>query len=371
MQITSDFPGGNILVESISDETVRLRQDLRDTYGEWFYWHFAVSEAAGRTVVFEFVGSVAIGTRGPAWSSDRGLSWQWLGPGERDRFVFSFPADVDVVHFSVTIPYAEADWRRFLTPHAGSEKLRAGELCLSRKGREVEMLTFGCVEKSPTFRVVLSARHHCCETTASFALEGLVDYVIVSDESEAGWLRAHVEFVALPFLDKDGVEDGDQGKNRRPRDHNRDYGTESLYPETAAVKELFGSAPVPFVVALDLHCPWLYGGLNEMLYLVGSRDVAIWEEQRKFGAILERCLRGPLPFRSADSLPFGQEWNVAKSFEKGIPFADWAGRAPGIRLAATIEVPYASARGVEVNAETARAFGADLGRALAGYLRQC
>ena len=203
-----------------------------------------------------------------------------------------------------------------------------------------------------------------------FALEGLIEYVIASAEEEAAWLRENVEFVVLPFLDKDGVEAGDQGKNRRPRDHNRDYGPESLYPETAAVKALLaGTSEVPLAVALDLHCPWLLGGLNERIYLVGSQDEAIWKEQQKFAALLERARSGALPFFAADSLPFGQDWNVAKNFEKGISFASWAGGIPGIHLASTIEIPYASAHGAEVNEASARAFGADLARALARYIR--
>ena len=42
----------------------------------------------------------------------------------------------------------------------------------------------------------------------------------------------------VPFVDKDGVEEGDQGKNRAPRDHNRDYAGASMYPETGALREL-------------------------------------------------------------------------------------------------------------------------------------
>ncbi len=370
MQITSDFPGGNILVEEISGDTVRLRQDLRDTEGDWFYWNFAVSGAAGRTVEFEFCGSVALGTRGPAWSRDGGATWQWLGAGERERFAFSFPAGAETVQFCMTIPYTEENWRELLAQASERGPLRAGRLCESRKGREVEMLSVGCVEKTPRFRAALLARHHCCETMASFVLDGVVDYVTVSDEEEAAWLRDKVEFIVLPFLDKDGVEEGDQGKNRRPRDHIRDYGPESLYPETAAVKKLFaGPLAAPLEVALDLHCPWLFGGLNEAIYVVGSRSEAIWQEQQKFAALLESARCGPLPFQAADSLPFGRDWNVATNFEKGIPFAAWAEEIPGIRLAATLEVPYASAHGVEVNAATARAFGADVARALARYVR--
>jgi murein tripeptide amidase MpaA len=41
-----------------------------------------------------------------------------------------------------------------------------------------------------------------------------------ADTPEGRLARERFRFLAVPFMDKDGVEDGDQGKNRRPRDHN-------------------------------------------------------------------------------------------------------------------------------------------------------
>jgi hypothetical protein len=58
---------------------------------------------------------------------------------------------------------------------------------------------------------------------ASYSLEGLMEGILAGDDV-GRWLAGHVEFLVVPFVDKDGVEEGDQGKNRRPHDHNRDYG---------------------------------------------------------------------------------------------------------------------------------------------------
>jgi hypothetical protein len=74
---------------------------------------------------------------------------------------------------------------------------------------------------------------------------------------------------AVPFVDKDGVEEGDQGKNRKPHDHNRDYGEESIYPEVRAIKELDRSAN--FVCALDFHCPTLVMPDHQVIYFVGAK----------------------------------------------------------------------------------------------------
>ena len=39
------YPGGNIVVDSIDKEVVRLQTDLRDTAGWWFYWNFRIRGA--------------------------------------------------------------------------------------------------------------------------------------------------------------------------------------------------------------------------------------------------------------------------------------------------------------------------------------
>ena len=71
LEIDAAFPGGNILVDRIEGDAVHLRQDLRDTAGDWFYWAFRVRGAAGRTLAFTFV-TDKFAARGPAISDDGG-----------------------------------------------------------------------------------------------------------------------------------------------------------------------------------------------------------------------------------------------------------------------------------------------------------
>ena len=52
---------------------------------------------------------------------------------------------------------------------------------------------------------------------------------MLADNEDGYWFRRNVEVLAIPFMDKDGVEEGDQGKNRKPRDHNRDYIGQSVH----------------------------------------------------------------------------------------------------------------------------------------------
>lgn len=368
MHVTGDFPGGNIVIDSIDGDVVRLRPDLRDTDGAWFYWHFQVAHAAGRTVRFEFTQGPAVGVRGPAVSEDGGRSWRWLGPGPHDTFTYTFSVDGAPVAFCMTIPYTGSDWHRFLAAHAGHRHLRAGQLCTTAKGRPVETLVFGYLHDEPRHRVLLVARHHACEAMASFALEGLVAHVL-ADTPESRSLRERVEFLAVPFMDKDGVEDGDQGKNRRPRDHNRDYADLSIHRETAALRARLPSWDGGRLsVALDLHCPWLFGRLNERIYLVGLPADRHWREQQRFAAHLERVCVGPLPYHAANNLPYGTAWNTDANFSTGRSFAAWIAETTATPLVATLELPYANVTGVEVEGTSARAFGADLARAIAAYL---
>ncbi len=370
--VDAAFPGGNAIIEKVEGDTVVLHQDIRDTAGHWFWWHFRVRGAAGRTLTFRFTNGNVIGVRGPAVSLDGGKTWAWLGAAAVKGLTFSyaFPADAAEVRFCFAMPYFEANLNAFLARWKGSPSLKALMLCKSRKGREVERLHVGHVAGEPDHRILLTARHHCCECMASYAMEGAIE-AMLADTPDGRWFRGHVEALLIPFADKDGVEDGDQGKNRKPRDHNRDYVGEGVYPETRAIRELVPKwADGRLKLAFDLHCPHIRGQHNEDIYIVGAEPPAMWEQQCIFGKLLEAARTGPLPYKASNNLPFGKAWNTGKNFDAGKSFSRWAGELPGIRLAASFEIPYANAGGQSVTAESARAFGHDLAKAIRQYLEQ-
>lgn len=370
-RIVADFPGGNIVLEGIEEDRVLLRPDLRDTTSWWFYWYFGVRGAAGRTLNFRFTDRNPIGVHGPAVSTDGGKSWSWLGADAvRDAsFSYSFGESADEVRFCFTIPYLQTDWQAFINRHQGHPHLATATLCKSSKGRPVEYARMGRVTGTPTVRVLLTARHHACESMASFVLEGLMHSTLTDPELK--WLRENVEFLVVPFVDKDGVEDGDQGKLRAPRDHNRDYQGQSIHVTTRALREFVpGWADGKLRLGLDLHCPYIRGQRNEMVYFVGSEDSVNWRNLQEFSNILESLPTCGLPFQADDNLPFGKEWNTAKNYSAGISCAGWARGTPGIVLASSLEVPYANARGTTVLPESARAFGSNLARAISIYLQQ-
>jgi hypothetical protein len=178
-----------------------------------------------------------------------------------------------------------------------------------------------------------------------------------------------VEVLVIPFVDKDGVEDGDQGKNRRPHDHNRDYINSSIYPSVRAIRNFVPQwSNRKLKVVIDLHCPYIRGEYNEVIYIVGSSDPTIWQQQQEFATILESVCEGQLPYLAKSSLPFGTAWNTASNYGQFKSCSRWAGEQPGVRLATTIEIPYANVGTTVVTADNARAFGHDLARALRRYL---
>ncbi len=360
------FAGGNILVEAADGNEMRLRPDLRDTEGHWFYWQFRLRNPEPGSYGFVF-DRRALGVRGPGVSEDGGATWRWLGAGSGDgSFRYEAAAGVREARFSFGMPYVQADFERFLARWRGDDRLVADTLCSSRKGRPVERIRFGRLTGTPAARVLLTCRHHACEMMANYVLEGLAEEVL--SDSEAGrCLQRNIEFAAIPFVDKDGVEDGDQGKNRRPHDHGQDYGLDTVYPEPAALRAW---APawldgVP-ACALDLHCPGPRGRFHEVvLFPCRVRSPENWRRMAPFFAALETVQSGALDYRQADGEEFSTwDGKPYRAPERLRGYSAWAETLPGMRFAAPLEIPYANARGREVNQTTARQFGRDLARAL-------
>lgn len=375
LSIDCKFPGGNIIVHDMEGDLINVSPDLRDTEGGWFYWAFRLCGAAGRHLRFHFNICNPVGMRGPAISTDGRKTWHWTTePWTIDSFEITVPADCDEIYLAFAPTYTQENWDRFmetLPSFAPDGSYEAGYFTESRKGRKVELFHIGPSPDDADKVAVFTARHHCCEMIASWVMEGVIAAILKGETEETLWLRDHASISFVPFVDKDGVEDGDQGKNRRPHDHNRDY-TEFLYPETTAVARLVSRLQKEYgvVSALDLHCPWIRDYPNDIVYMPGSANPRSEECQIAFGNILETCIpEGSLPFFQKNFYPYGTGWNVASNYTQGLSFTAWAA-ANGIGLTSSVETAYASASDAVVTPGAARLLGNGIAIALARYMRQ-
>ena len=370
MILSNDLPGGNCRILAVDGRDALLEEEQRDSKKEWFYWKFrAVFDAPGE-YRFRFARPNKVGTRGPAVSADRGGSWRWLSEDFfPDTQGFTFHCEKPGEYwFSQCIPYLPDDFEKFASAYRDDPCFRRFEFARTRKGRPVEMV---CVsEDDPAHAILLTARHHAQESMADYAMEGFLRAVL-ADTAFGAAFRRNFAVYAVPFVDRDGVEDGDQGKGRLPRDHARDYEGESRYPEIAALRRKIREID-PFFV-LDLHCPWLRTATNEYSYLTGVPDPDVVIEIERFAAILEKEAPPCAPFRKADLLGYGVDWNVRANALTGSisgyglkTFCMKAG-LKNIRFANTIEIPFANFRGLTVTPETCRAFGEALARAVRLY----
>ena len=200
--------------------------------------------------------------------------------------------------------------------------------------------------------------------------EGIVDAFLADDDLGA-WLRENVELMGVPFVDYDGVQAGDQGKNRKPHDHNRDY-SEFIYPETKALTAWIGEhAKGRLDAFIDLHCPWIRGEYNEFVYATRKdpKIVPPTAQEERFSEILEKVQSGALRYKAANDLPFGQKWNKGVNFAQGWSSVIWAcHNVKEPKVCRAMEFPFANASGAVVTPEKCRAFGRDLALALRGLM---
>ncbi|OGV57575.1 MAG: hypothetical protein A2X45_11350 [Lentisphaerae bacterium GWF2_50_93] len=344
IKIRSDFPGGNVIVQKNEPGKAQIAPDLRGG-AAWFYWYFEAEAVQPGRVDFVFPEQMTgvkspIGMQGPALSLDLGKSWTWAGTGnvKDNSFFYDFEKVGQKVRFAVTFPYLQGDFDSFMKENAGNKNLRSEVLTKSIKGRNVELLQIG--EPGPNVKAVLmTARHHACESMVGFILEGFIKAAISDTPSAAGFRQKYVLYV-VPFVDKDGVEDGDQGKNRKPHDHNRDYGKDSIFPEVDAIENLADSKKIQLF--LDLHCPTLRMDIHQAMYFVGTKQTP--ENNEALVKEFARLIKESVPPNS----PGGPNVLLQKRepMEKGSNCNRYFSYKEGMIMAATLEVPYAAPKSV-------------------------
>jgi len=336
--INADFPGGNVAVLKNRGNVVRVAPDLRGDR-PWFYWYYEAKASKPGRVKFVFPDRVAgfkngaIGFQGPAISLDLGATWKWMGTDNVDgsSFFFDFAQAHQRVRFAVTIPYVQTELEQFLQKNAANPHLKTSVLTKSRHGREVELLQIG-VHGPQVKAVLVTARHHAAETIASYVLEGFLQEAI-SNSPAGEEFRARYVLYAVPLVDKDGVEEGDQGKNRQPHDHNRDYGVDSIYPEVQAIKEL--DERENFQFALDIHCPTLVMKDHQVMYFVGAKE----HPKYNFENVSEFAnrIKSGLP----KDAPYGPLVWLRSENDPAPKNSRYFGFKDNAIMAATLEIPFA------------------------------
>ncbi len=347
MFIHSAFIGGNISVQRMDGDTIYVERELRDTVDDWFYWAFCVEGAAGRTLTFRFPSHVRVGRFGPAISHDL-QNWHWQHvPSDGTGFTYTFDTDENKVYFAHNMLYHPDRFHRFCDRHG----LTAETLCLSQKGRGLPGVRFGAGEDW----MLLTARHHACESTGSYVLEGVMETLLPA-------LPEELSVLVVPFIDYDGVLDGDQGKNRYPHDHNRDYTDAPIYEVVRYLMQFAADHRVTY--AFDFHAPWHYQKENDHVFQVHSTE-AMAPKIRRFGEILMEETAGlPLYFDGKwDCPPNVPAWNNEDFPE----LRNWAARLPTIRLANLLEIPYFGLQDTVVSQKSLVALGHAYGRAILRY----
>lgn len=369
MRIHSNYAGGNIKVLEINNHQIILEQELRDTPQWWFYWSFCVESPIVGEFVFKFCNGDVIGPWGPAISFDR-INWNWAGKASRispSEFSYTFQGTEKEVYFCYSLPYQVYDFEQFYTRYSHFSYIKKEVLAVSEKGREVPLLIIGRPEAKK--HIFLSCRHHACESVASYVLEGLLDYVVHNENSV---LMQNYQLHIVPFIDIDGVEEGDQGKGRQPHDHNRDYIEQPVYKSIAAWME-YARQKMPEIF-IDLHCPWKWGVADNIAEQRNNHPFftkmlpPIKDELEKLEAVLSVSNQNDhhgtgIIFHPKYDICIGDDW-----FQPGAPTASAFFEKLGSRISATLEFPYFGTEDMIITQQNSRCFGKSLARALETYI---
>ena len=297
MEITKDFYGGNIIIRSVLGDDVFVDREVRGDTG-YFYWAFCVKGAQGKTLRFMFQNKTRVGRFGAAVSHDM-INWVWSNTkttvNDGDAFTYTFSENEDVVYFAHDMIYSEKRLREF----AEKNNIKIEVFTQTKKGRDVPCFSIGEGEKT----VLVTSRHHACESTGTHVLEGFAKGCL--EKRTEG-----IKFLFVPFVDYDGVTDGDAGKNRLPYDHNRDYGEkEPIYNETAKLRELADSGKV--LINFDLHSPHHDSGINDYPYLMKIPA----DENDIFGRISKALCEATqkdkksMLYTGKQDIEYGTQWN--------------------------------------------------------------
>ncbi len=339
MRIHADFECGNIRFLKEEGNEIFLQNEMRGTKREsYYYWAFCVEGAVGKKLTFR-LDHEWVGPYGAAVSHDL-VNWHWTESSlDGASFTYEFARGEDRVYFAHDLLYTPS--RLYKT--AEDLGLKTETFCKTLKGRDVPCIKIGEGSKN----VILSSRHHACESSGSYVLEGMI----------RGYVQNPIEDTSLlvvPIVDYDGVWEGEQGKDRDPHDHNRDYIADPIYPETRAIMDYAKNRDITY--AIDFHAPTHRLGRSAHVYIV-RKFPEFADRFDRFGCLLQKYCGGEaMDYSMRYDVPPNTGWNK----DDTPTFSSFFNLRPECKLALTLEVTHYGTDDNKVTADrlinTGRAF---------------
>ncbi len=380
LSVSTDFPGGSAEVLEVDSQSRRIviAPQVLSERGWPCWWYLRIDGATpGETITLQvdraakefqpgrrLTANWSLPQR-PAVSLDD-IEWRHANAGELSAQGGVYKVDAPAERFWLA-------WGPpFLPAHAEAliarvvEKLpdaRRFVLAETRQGRPVAGVRIG--DGSQPQAIWVNARQHAWESGGSWVGQGFLEWV-TSDDPAAVALRARTEIICIPIMDVDNVTLGAGGKDAIPRDHNRDWAEEPVYPEIAAAQKEIQAliAAGRLQLYLDLHNP---GPSDKQPFYFGpyNYDTLPPVRRRAFDRFLELSIeeiRDPMVLHPK----YRFATYVQSDEERGRMSSEWVrrrteGAAIGLTLETSWNTPYSTIDGY-------LAVGEGLARAVARYL---
>ena len=380
LRVRSDFEGGNAEVVTVDEAArrVRIMPALREGRGWPCWWFFELEglkvgeqitvEVQAQTKPFREQMVLAADWCQPthAWVSTDGDKWTATEAGKQSAdkvMTYVMRADAEVISVAWGPPFLPSDAEKLLAEvEASLPGADRFELAKTRGGRAVQGIRIG--DETAEHQVWVGARQHAWEAGGSQVSRGFLKWY-ASPEAKA--LRATTCLHFIPIMDVDNVAVGAGGKEAVPRDHNRDWAAEPIYPEVAAAQKMIREiqARRGLDVFIDLHNP----GSRDPIFFFGpfAFERMTGVQQRNYRRWIELAaanITKPMPV-----VPTYRFANYVKTEEeRGRMSSGWVrANTAASTISVTLETGW---NNPQMSVEGYAEVGAGLGRALGAYLAE-
>lgn len=379
-RVLTEFEGGNaeVVRADQASRTLRIMPALREGRGWPCWWSFKLDGlTVGEEITLEvqaqakpyrenMVLAAAWCQPKCAWMSTDGKTWLPSAPGalSADKVMtYTMKAGAKRMAVAWGPPFVPSDAEQLLAGIAAKlPDARRFVLAKTRGGRPVHGIRIG--DESAPHQAWVNARQHAWEAGGSQVGRGFISWY-ASDEARE--LRAKTCLHFIPIMDVDNAAIGAGGKEAIPRDHNRDWAAEPVYPEVAAAQRLIRDihAQHGLDIFVDLHNP----GSSDPVFFFGpfGFERMTGMRQRNYRRWIELAAASIIePVKVQPAYRFATY--VKTDEERSRMSSGWVRANTGpYTISVTLETGWNNPL---MSVEGYGKIGAGLGRALAAYLSE-